>query len=248
MLKLLDLFDDYTKEYVGEATKLQTLFANNADAAFLHKGVTEKLGTSVEAFASMIAFVQDILGSAQGDVPEVCFTFAAALEDARDASAQHVAIIHPSQPFQSFFQDIFPSYVRAICGDSDYYLSDLELKLLCLCRKVSVVIVMHNLDEDSMKYSSHAHAVGQAESVWVAIQARTGEQRVRSHFERLQLVEVEPSGEQSNGEADVDGCDIVKNLEMAKASPRDCLDGSYEVTTTKPVSYTHLTLPTKQAV
>ena len=60
LLKLLDLFDDYAKEYVGEATKLQTLFANNADAAFLHKGVTEKLGTSVEAFASIIAFVQDI--------------------------------------------------------------------------------------------------------------------------------------------------------------------------------------------
>ena len=74
---------------------------------FLHKGVTEKLGTSVEAFASMIAFVQDILGNAQGDVPEVCFTFAAALVDARDASAQHVAIIHRSQPFQSFFRTSF---------------------------------------------------------------------------------------------------------------------------------------------
>ena len=92
--------------------------------------------------------------------------------------------------------------MQALCGDSNYFLSDLELKVLCLCREVSVVIVMHNLDEDSMKYSSHAHAAGQAESVWVAIQTRTGEQRVRSHFERLQLVEVEPSGEQSSGDAD----------------------------------------------
>ena len=54
-----------------------------------------------------------------------------------------------------------------------------------------MVILLHNLDDDSMQYHSHMlHPFG-TDVRWVAMQTRAGANRVRSHFEKAALHELD---------------------------------------------------------
>ena len=82
---------------------------------------------------------------------------------------------------------MFPSYVATVTANTSYYLSDLELVALCRCQQTSVVILLHNLDDDTMQYHSHSFSPFDNGVRWVAIETLAGGNSVRSHFEKVVL-------------------------------------------------------------
>eukprot|EP00959_Pyramimonas_sp_CCMP1952_P155573 3254458-Pyramimonas_sp.AAC.1 len=54
------------------------------------------------------------------------------------------------EPFEDFFTLVYPCYLEALCSDG-YYLSDVELMLLCECAGLNAVIVREVREERGLR-------------------------------------------------------------------------------------------------
>ena len=115
------------------------------------------------------------------------------------------------EPFDGFFRMIYPKYVAAMATDG-YFLSDLELLLLCECAKTNAVIVRPFPPNDDIPFVTlriHKWVMpdsGVEDFRLISIGGEIGASTVRGHFERLECVPVD------HGEA-------------SKDSPRRCVNG-----------------------
>ena len=194
LLTLVGLEDEYCNgpyEVEGEPlvqTKLDVLFLAHPRAAHLRRSVIESCG--MDFLASLLEKVQDIVGNESFPsmfIEKLC-AFGECIQAARNhpAAEDHAAIVFPL---------VFPSYVVAMTANADYYLSDLELLCLCRCCKQNVVICLHDIENSTLSYHKHA-IVNDGAIVFTSIQVQPGQARVRSHFERLEVVE--HTGKQCN--------------------------------------------------
>ena len=124
------------------------------------------------------------------EVPQILFTLGECLQTVIEDAVDAEQYINKEEPFAGFFSQVYPSYLRAISQHSGYYLSELELLAMGRCQKTNVVIVLNDLRAKTLKYRSHAIVSASSDVRWVAIQTRTGDKKVRSHFERIEVNEV----------------------------------------------------------
>ena len=104
-----------------------------------------------------------------------------------------------------FVEDLYPSYLATLtCHRTNYYLSPLELVLVCQCARKNVVIARRDVETGSLEYDRHVMPAPAASIMFTSIQMRAGESRVRSHFERLQLLPAPASASQSDARHSVD--------------------------------------------
>ena len=109
------------------------------------------------------------------------------------------------EPFEDFFRLVYPCYLEALCSDG-YYLSDLELLLLCACAHVNAVIVRRQREEQGFRrtvFQLHKYIMAGEDStnvIIIGINADLGRSYVRGHYERLECVSrvVSPSPDSQN--------------------------------------------------
>ena len=72
---------------------------------------------------------------------------------------------------------------------SDYYLSDTELVALCRCAGMNVIVFRHYEETGTLIYCRHCIVDATQPLVYTSIKVRHGDVSVRSHFERLTLLD-----------------------------------------------------------
>ena len=128
----------------------------------------------------MVANIDDI----SEDFQDALFPFTAALHAAQGFNVGHRASTAPP-----FFDAVYPSYLAAVTRvDGDYYLSPLELALVCQCARKNVVIAKHDRLSQSLEYERHVLPDPGAPIAFTSIHVRAGAARARSHFERLEYL------------------------------------------------------------
>ena len=140
----------------------------------------ESRGVTADSFELLAFHIDAIIGTWQTDIPQSVFSFLAAIHTARDLASDAAGYIDCAEPFTNFFALVFPSYVATVTANTSYYLSDLELVALCRCQRTSVVILLHNLDDDTMQYHSHSFSPFDNGVRWVAIETLAGGNSVRN--------------------------------------------------------------------
>jgi len=165
-------------------TKFDALFEECGDSHRFRQGVVESLG--VDQFKVLLEKVQDVFQYMEYcEAAEPVFDFCSLLRDAAtefDMSAQQA-------PFEFFLRRTFPCVQRAIIQNQDYYLSDLELLLLCRCSERNVAIIKHDHAARTLKYHNSCLPDDTAPITFVSIRVREGASKARSHFERLKKEE-----------------------------------------------------------
>ena len=97
------------------------------------------------------------------------------------------------EPFLDFLKLVYPCYLDAMSSHG-YYLSDLELLLLCECARLNAVIVMQMQDQQQFGrtvFKVHKYILPSGDSTnitLVAIHAEPGRHAVRGHYERLECL------------------------------------------------------------
>ena len=164
--------------YVVEVSKLDALFVEGAHRKKLLQGVVERCG--VDNFDILFEKVSDLVGGMElGEETECIFKFGQSLNEAQDSR-----FIRSSEPFPHFFQQIYPSYLDALCS-STYYLSDVELLALCRCTQTNIAIFQHDTVSGSLTYLRGAVVDDAAPLMITSIQANPDQVSVRTHFEKL---------------------------------------------------------------
>ena len=183
--------------------KIDVACVDCAQGAKYRQSIVEYLGT--QNFQEFLYRVNDAVQHVGGDDIERLedvFRFAEVVEDAQryasNAEAWQSVLEHA--PFANFFELVYPRYLDAMASDG-YYLSDLELMLLCECAQRNAVIVQRIESADHFqrtvfKVHECVMPAGNAqEFIVVAIGGPDGASAVRGHYERLQCVtrELPPS-------------------------------------------------------
>ena len=176
--------------------KIDVACVDCAQGARYRQSIVEYLGT--QNFQEFLYKVNDVVQHFGGDdierVEDV-FRFAEVVEDAEryawNAEAWQPVLEHA--PFANFFELVYPRYLDAMASDG-YYLSDLELMLLCECAKRNAVIVVREQSPDHFPrtvFQVHECVMpaGSAQDFTVvAIGGGDGAHAVRGHYERLECV------------------------------------------------------------
>ena len=192
LLTSLGLLEDYVDSpwhiegLPGVSNKFDGLFEQCCDGRRFRQSVLEYLG--VHDFSPLFQRVQDVVQGIDplpDDLATVLFPFTEALTEARGQGVGYRAGSVPA-----FFDQVYPKYLAALTSqDGDYYLSPQELALVCQCDQRNVVIARHDLDSGSLEYDRHVMPAPTSPEIrFTSIQVRSGATRVRSHFERLELL------------------------------------------------------------
>ena len=191
LLRHLGMLQEYVEESVcpedaaRSLSKYGALFAHGALSRRLHQGIVERCG--VNNFHVLHEKVVDIVG-AMDDIPEEIFTFAELLH-----GAQHEEIVVRHEPFDNFFEAVYPSYLDAICAaEPQYWLSDVELIALCRCARVNVVIFKHDTVHSTMSYLRHCIMDNTKPLLLSSILVDPRAAHIRTHFEKLSLTPERP--------------------------------------------------------
>ena len=91
---------------------------------------------------------------------------------------------------EELFSLAYPRYVDAMTKNSDYYLSDLELRVVCRCRRKSVAVATRDPMHQTLVYHSSSLSDETAAIAYTSIRVGTNQGRVRSHFEKLAVQEL----------------------------------------------------------
>ena len=83
------------------------------------------------------------------------------------------------------FDQVYESYLDAL-KSSNYYLSPVELALVCQCARQNVVIARRVVGRRELQYDRHVMPVRDGPILFTAIQTPPGANRARTHFERLE--------------------------------------------------------------
>ena len=94
------------------------------------------------------------------------------------------------EPFERFFDDVFPSYVDSMM-QSNYYLSDIELVAMCRCVGTNLAIFQHFMDTGKLMYINGCFVNAEAPLHLPSIQVNPNCDEVRSHYERLSIAEAD---------------------------------------------------------
>ena len=165
LLKVLGIYAEYERPYESFATKLDALFAPAFVSEPLRLGVLEHRG--VEALSRLQPLVEDIvLAWEDFNGLELIENFLAKLRDASQAVYQE-----PSEPFENFFAEIYPSYLNVISSpETPYYLSDIELLAMARIHRMNVALSKFLVDEDALQYHDHTMSASDAPFLWITIQ------------------------------------------------------------------------------
>ena len=106
--------------------------------------------------------------------------FTASVEEAAKIKYQAVGA-----PFDTFFDEVYPAYLKAMTTKADYYLSDIELLALARCTGTNVAIFVHNLEQDTLTYVRSYVASPRQSVATTCVQTRGVRGAIRTHFERL---------------------------------------------------------------
>ena len=176
--------------------KIDVACVDCAQGARYRRSIVEYLGT--ENLQSLLEKVEDVVGQLDGDdierVQDV-FRFADVVKDAQRyaSSAEAWKPVLENPPFANFFELVYPRYLDAMASEG-YFLSDLELMLLCECAKRNGVIVQrvqspNHFHRAVFKVHEWVMAAGNAQEITVvAIGGADGAAAVRGHYERLECV------------------------------------------------------------
>ena len=192
LLNTLGLLEEYAEAPVtiagrpGVRTKLDALFEAGPDGRKFRQGVLEYCG--VENFHVLFDAVSDLVGAMLGDLPVPLFDFMEKLARARGLHMDlRVGRVPP------FMDDLYPSYLDSMTKQTrrggSYFLSPLELLLVCQCARKNVVIVKHDVLAGTLEYDRHVLPVPNMPLIFTSIRMRPelGPQ-ARTHFERLECL------------------------------------------------------------
>ena len=191
LLKRLGVFEEFCitpyTNVAGQAftTRLEVILTDGAHATHLKRSLLETKGVdSMEE----LAYVVNMISEASTDLPEAyipkikhfCCRVSEAGGRAKDLK---------NHAFDGFIL-AYPTYLELMCKD-DYYLSNIELRILCRCANQSVVICIQDPDTQRLVYLSQ-DLVNTEEPVFTSLLIREENVQhtntVRTHFERLENV------------------------------------------------------------
>ena len=130
-------------------TKLDIILADMDDALLLKQGILERQG--IDAMANLAVLVQQSIQSTSDfpvDYLSNATEFIASINEVR------VAVERVESPSRRSFALLYPIYLEVMTSDS-YYLSDIELRIICRCARQSVVICRHDPIQHKLTYVSH---------------------------------------------------------------------------------------------
>ena len=188
--------------------KIDVACVDCAQGARYRQSIVEYLGT--QNFQEFLYKVNDVVQHLGGDDIERLkdvFRFAEVVEDAQRYASNSEAWQSVSEhaPFANFLELVYPRYLDAMASDG-YYLSDLELMLLCECTQRNALIVQRVESADHFQrtvfrvHECVMPAGNAQEFIVVAIGGPDGAiaqqwphqgsraAAVRGHYERLECV------------------------------------------------------------
>ena len=174
--------------------KIDVACVDCAQGARYRQSIVEYLGT--QNFQELLYRVNDVVQHVgENDIERVAdvFRFAEVVTDAQRYAEDAWQPVLEHAPFADFVDLVYPRYLDAMASDG-YYLSDLELMLLCECARRNAVFVHRVQSADYFqrtvfKVQECVMPAGNAqEFIVVAIGVAHGATAVRGHFERLECV------------------------------------------------------------
>ena len=185
LLTAVDLHD----EYVGVPwrvqgmpqvnTKFDCLFEQCDDGQLFRKSVVEYLG--VDDFELLHGLVTDVVAA----MDQFSEDFLTLVTPFTEALKKFRAPNHRAGAVPDLFDQVYESYLDAL-KSSSYYLSPLELALVCQCARKNVVIARRVVGRRELQYDRHVMPVRDGPILFTAIQTPPGANRGRTHFERLE--------------------------------------------------------------
>eukprot|EP00959_Pyramimonas_sp_CCMP1952_P452747 9467105-Pyramimonas_sp.AAC.1 len=195
LLTRMGILGDYECVGDGGHWKIDVVGADTELGQHYRRGIVEYFGmnnvdTFLTHFNNTVADLQDAnvdraFRAGVGD-------FVGLVEEAR----AHAPVVDAGEsvlvqePFEDFFALVYPCYLEALCSDG-YYLSDLELLLLCECARLNAVIVREVREERGPAFQLHKCVLPAGDSgnvTVISINAGIGRSAVRGHYERLECV------------------------------------------------------------
>ena len=244
LLVHMGILDEYECEVAAGHRKIDVVGTDTALGQHYRRGIVEYFGVSnVDEFLMHVANTAEAVQDA--NIAGV-FDFVALVREAREnalvVDAGESVLVR--EPFQDFLKLVYPCYLNALSSHG-YFLSDLELLLLCECARLNAVIgrqIRHEHEFGRTVFKVHKYVLPAgdfAAIIIVAIRADLGRSAVRGHYKRLECLTraapslpVPPSSSGNAKTSDVNrGSPVVPTLlhpYPAGASGRSSMGGDAE--------------------